>query len=421
MKILYLIHQFYPTHHAGTEKFLLNLATTMQKWGHKVKVISYSSHLGERYDWQTDGIKGTEYLYRGIDVLSLQAEDPPHDLHYGIGNPALSNITESILREEGPDIFHITHPMRMSEFALSAARMSIPYILTMTDFFLMCPKCTLITDHCMLCLGPAKGKSCEKFCPSFQPEMIKRRLALAEEILSNASLVVAPSKFLGSLFQREFPHILPKIIPYGIDFSRINVNRRKYTGSEDFIVLYAGQIDYHKGVHVLIDAVKRVKAANLRLKLYGAGPEASVRSFKDLAMQDPRIEFCGVYAEDKIGEVFDQADIVVLPSNWHENNTIVMREAIASHIPCVVSSAGGMMEKIRDGVNGFVFRMGDSVQLQFVLERLLADPELLASAKRNMLRTNLITIEQEAFAYEREYNRLLSSGGNSRMAATTDL
>lgn len=407
MKILYLIHQFYPTHYAGTEKFLLNLATTMQKWGHKVKVLGYSFYPSEYYDRQIDGILLKEYLYKGIDILSIQEMKPSEDFHYRIGNSALSDVADSILREESPDIFHITHSMRLGEFALSAIRLGVPYIVTMTDFFLMCPKCTLFTEQRRLCLGPERGTSCSKFCSSFQTDMIQHRLALGEQILRKASCVVAPSRFLGMLFNREFPHITPKVIPYGIDFSRITVNRRVYTGKEEFIILYAGQLDYHKGVHVLIDAVKRVKADNLRLKIYGSGPEIASRYFKEIAKNDSRILFCGVYKENEISKVFSQADVLIIPSIWHENNTIVMREAIASHIPCVVSNAGGMVEKIRDGENGFVFRMGDSAHLQNIIEQLIAKPELLASVKRNMHRLPLITVEQEAFAYEQEYTRIL--------------
>lgn len=406
MKILYIIHQFYPTHHAGTEKFLLNLATTMQKWGHKVRVLTY--------DYSPDGVPPLEstlrsYLYKGIDILAIRDPRPTSDLHYRIGDPRFTGLAESVLREESPDLLHIAHSMRLSEFVLAAGRLSIPYLVTMTDFFLMCPRCTLFTEKRTLCMGPEHGEACAVSCQSYPSDVIRERLKAGKIILLNAAKLVAPSRFLGHLFKREFPFIAPRVIPYGIDYNRIKVNRRKYTGTEDFVILFAGQLDFHKGVHVLIDAVRRVKAGNLRLKIYGAGPLAAVRHFKDQASHDSRIEFCGVYGEDVIGDVFSQADVIAIPSMWHENNTIVMREAIASHLPALVSNAGGMVEKIRDGYNGFVFRMGDSQDLQRVIEQLLSNPELLTRVRNNLLRSTLISVEQEAFAYEQEYQQILSS------------
>ena len=41
MKILYVVHQFYPYYTAGTEKFTYQIASMMQKNGNKVKVVSY--------------------------------------------------------------------------------------------------------------------------------------------------------------------------------------------------------------------------------------------------------------------------------------------------------------------------------------------------------------------------------------------
>jgi hypothetical protein len=50
VKIIYLIHQFYPEFYTGTEKFILNLASMMQKAGNKVKVVTYSFYEDSIYD-----------------------------------------------------------------------------------------------------------------------------------------------------------------------------------------------------------------------------------------------------------------------------------------------------------------------------------------------------------------------------------
>jgi glycosyltransferase involved in cell wall biosynthesis len=183
-------------------------------------------------------------------------------------------------------------------------------------------------------------------------------------------------------------------------------NVRTFKAGDPFVVLYAGQINYHKGVHVLLDAFTRLKAKNASLRLYGSGPDGATRNFKEMVKSDRRVEFRGVYKEHEIGEIFSAADVVVIPSNWHENNTIVMREALASHVPCVVSNAGGMIEKIQDGVNGFVFRMGDADHLKEILERILEQPGILGELRKNLHTYALTTVEQEAFSYQAEYQRL---------------
>jgi len=87
-----------------------------------------------------------------------------------------------------------------------------------------------------------------------------------------------------------------------------------------------------------------------------------------------------------------------------------MREALASHVPCIVADAGGTVEMIREGKNGFVVRMGDSNHLREVLERLVASPELLAGTKKDLNAYVVTTVEQEAFAYEEVYTGIVNKG-----------
>src|ERR1051326_693707 len=238
MNILYLVHQFYPMHYTGTEKFLLNLSTAMQKWGHKVKVVTYSFYDDSMYESSEDGFLSRELVYKGIHVVAIKQQRPPNYSEYGIQNPDLNAYAGKPLSRQRPDILHVAHPMRVSEFARTAHRLAIPYLVTMTDFFLMCPKCILVTSKRTLCSGPLKGEACKNDCPEFPTETIKRRLHLAEGILRNASSVVAPSRFLGSLFKNEFNFLEPAVIPYGIDFTHIKRNKRSYAGSGKFIILY---------------------------------------------------------------------------------------------------------------------------------------------------------------------------------------
>ena len=47
MKIIYLVHQFFPEFQAGTERFVYNTAYMTQKSGHKVRVLTLSGMLAE--------------------------------------------------------------------------------------------------------------------------------------------------------------------------------------------------------------------------------------------------------------------------------------------------------------------------------------------------------------------------------------
>jgi len=92
MKILYLIHQFYPDNNTGTEKIFLNLAKMMQKYGHKVEVITYSFNKDSFYDQSKASIVFKEFVYQGIPVLAFRHKRIPEDINQALEDKDLSKV-----------------------------------------------------------------------------------------------------------------------------------------------------------------------------------------------------------------------------------------------------------------------------------------------------------------------------------------
>jgi glycosyltransferase involved in cell wall biosynthesis len=77
-----------------------------------------------------------------------------------------------------------------------------------------------------------------------------------------------------------------------------------------------------------------------------------------------------------IGEVLDcnpyfqDADVIIVPSDEPESFGLVAIEAFARGRPVIGSAAGGLAEIIEDGVNGWLFTPGDAATLARVLNSL---------------------------------------------------
>lgn len=407
MKILYLIHQFYPDDYTGTEKFLLGLAKSMQRLGHQVKIVTYVWRTGAAFNARVGALKLKEYLYQGLPVVALQQAEMPPDRDYAVENPAMAAYARQLLAQERPDLIHVAHAMRMGEFVRAAQDMAIPYLLTLTDFFLLCPKCNLMTSNNSLCAGPEQGNACRRHCPELDSKMIVTRLAQTADLLRQAQCIIAPSKFLAAMFKRHWPDLDIEINGYGLNHRNIKRNLRRYAPETPLTFFYGGSFTYHKGVHILVEAFRQL-AGQATLKLYGSGPLQAV--LQELAGGDPRIQFCGVFAGDKVSEVLSEVDVAIVPSLWYENTPIIMLESLAAEVPVIVTDLGGMTEKIKDGVNGYAFRIGDAAQLKQILERLIQQPEQINTLKANIRGQGVHTVEQEALAYEREYWRIIGKG-----------
>jgi glycosyltransferase involved in cell wall biosynthesis len=125
--------------------------------------------------------------------------------------------------------------------------------------------------------------------------------------------------------------------------------------SETFDVVYVGSLSVVKGVPLLIDAVRRVPAEDLRLLLVGGWESRGMRRHIERACsEDPRIEH---HLGDPLPHLRGAA-LYVHPS-YEDGFSYSSAEAMACGVPVVVSDATGMKELIDPGRTGAVVRTGD--------------------------------------------------------------
>lgn len=409
MKVLYLVHQFYPEFYTGTEKFICKMASMTQRAGHSARVVTYSFNEDSFFDKEAGDILFRDFIYKGIPVTALRHKRIPETIHLALHDGSMAGAAEHILSREMPDVIHAGHLMRVHEFINTARGMKIPYLVTLTDFWLICPNVTLINSNGDLCRGPGVN-GCLEACPALPESIMSSRFAEARTILSGARKVVSPSVFLGSLFRRVMEPLEVAVINHGMSYSRIRKNRKKYRQNDPVIFCYAGSLNEHKGVHLLIRAFKEIASGKAVLKIYGSGPDPSyVNKLHEMVAGDQRIEFCGVYSEEATGDIFAGIDVAVIPSLWYENYPLVLHEALACSVPVVASGIGGMAEKITDGSNGYTFPVGDVGALAKILSSIADNPLALNGLKKKIMEFISPSIEQEAYSYSLVYQEILSA------------
>jgi glycosyltransferase involved in cell wall biosynthesis len=407
MKILYLVHQFYPEHYTSTGKFIFNVSSMMQKCDNNARIITYMPGENFLFNRESGSFLIRDYIYKGISVTAIKHRSEPEDMNHALHNKDMRDFAKGLIIKEDPDVVHIGHPMRLSEMIRILPDLNIPYVFTLTDYFMMCPKGILINHQGTLCPGPKGGDNCPYLCPEFNTNYIRNRLGIAREILYSARLLVSPSQFLADLFNSEFQDLNVRVMPHGINYGFIKRNESKYAAGDMITFTYAGALNLHEGVHVLISAFKKVRSDRAVLNIYGSGNESYKEQIMKDASEDSRINFCGVYSEDTISNVLTKADVLIVPSLWYENYPLVLHEALASNVPVITSDAGGMSERISHGFNGLLFKMGDSECLKELLQAAVDDPAILNSLKRNINYMVSPTVEQEAYKYERIYKTIL--------------
>lgn len=141
------------------------------------------------------------------------------------------------------------------------------------------------------------------------------------------------------------------------------------------------RLSYWKGQHILLEAVK--KLPDVRVILVGDalfGEQEYVSQLKELsgALElEGRVHWLGF--RDDIPTLMRTCDIVAHTSTEPEPFGRVIIEGQLAQKPVIASAAGGALELIEDGVNGYLFPPGDSSALSELIAKLIGNPSLSKS------------------------------------------
>jgi glycosyltransferase involved in cell wall biosynthesis len=131
-------------------------------------------------------------------------------------------------------------------------------------------------------------------------------------------------------------------------------------------IVYSGRLVAYKRVDLLINAFTTVapERPEWDLLVVGDGPERAALESRVPAELRGRVTWTG-FLDDQavVTALYKASDVLVLPSDV-EPWAVVINEAAAAGLAIVASDmVGAAAELVRDGVNGRVFRAGDSAGL----------------------------------------------------------
>lgn len=148
---------------------------------------------------------------------------------------------------------------------------------------------------------------------------------------------------------------------------------RQVRHKESVILLSVGRLEKVKGHKHLIEAfsIFKKEVKNAKLILVGDGSERGnlERQAEKLAVKDS-IQFIGAVRHDDIGHYYHKADVFLMPS-LSEGFGITAVEAMASGIPVIATSVGGLAELVEDKKTGLLVPPANASSLAEALRFIL--------------------------------------------------
>jgi glycosyltransferase involved in cell wall biosynthesis len=139
-------------------------------------------------------------------------------------------------------------------------------------------------------------------------------------------------------------------------------------------MLFVGFPFQLKGVDLLIDVFLRMAEdfPHLTLKIVGFCPDLG--PWRQRARHDARVQFLGPQPNESVVALMGEAAVLVLPSRTEAMGRVLL-EAMAAGTPVVASDVDGIPHYVRDGIDGQLFKAGDSAHLEEKLRAIFERPE----------------------------------------------
>ena len=140
---------------------------------------------------------------------------------------------------------------------------------------------------------------------------------------------------------------------------------------------FLGSVLPSKGVHVLVEACKKLGRAEIVLDVYGEvldfhGDRTYGDRLRELARGSLDLRLHGGYRSEDLPGILEGLDLLVVPSIWWETFCLTAREGALAGLPVVAGRLGGVGEAVEQGL-ALGFEPGDAADLARVLARLCED------------------------------------------------
>jgi glycosyltransferase involved in cell wall biosynthesis len=152
---------------------------------------------------------------------------------------------------------------------------------------------------------------------------------------------------------------------------------------------FLGRWDPVKGVHVLVEAFKRLPSdLPVTLDICAAAQGSVGEKYRDRVQHsglgDPRIRVLPPIPHREVGAFLSGLDVIAVPSQWLETGPLVVLEAFAAGTPVIGSDLGGIKELVSHGRDGLMLPHDDVSAWSAAMLRLATDRALLERLRRGI-------------------------------------
>jgi glycosyltransferase involved in cell wall biosynthesis len=355
-RILHVTSAFDIDFPGGITNYVRTLAASQIDAGDEVAVLDG----GPRDDWERHPL--------GFDVRGHRATRVAHFSLRSPEEPESSSELIELVRTLKPDIvhFHLTIGVGVA-FYREFAALGIPYVVSLHDYFLYCPRITMMDWRNEDCGGPEQHK-CERCIgaldqvdllrrgarkvavplPRIPSSSVTRRNEVIGGFFAGAARILPVAGRVEELYRRVYPSAEYTVSHIG---SESALAPRPPKAPSDRLRLTAlGTLSKYKGAEVLADLARRLPRDRVSIRFFGRVDEERWGRLAESA----GVELRGPYRPEQLPGILQETDLGVMVPVWEDNAPQVVMEFLNSGTPVLATRMGGIPDFV-DESNGFLF------------------------------------------------------------------
>jgi glycosyltransferase involved in cell wall biosynthesis len=372
MRVL-MLAQFYPPVIGGEERHLISLSEALVARGHEVTVATMP-HPDRAPVVNINGVAvhSLQGAFQRAAVLFSETERP-HAPPFP--DPELTWRLGRLAAQFKPDVVH-GHNWMIHQYLPLKLTSNAKLVATLHDYSLACSIKTMINDgaycsgpewkKCLSCagqhFGPVKGQLTAAAHFATKPLLMRsvdNFIAVSHAVAEKCGVVAGPTPY----------SVIPTFIPDDLGApENLDDPRVKDLPPEGYL-LYVGELNRNKGVHVLLEAYKRLKGAP-PLVLIGRRCTTTPEHLPE------NVFMFESWPHKAVMHAWSKCLFGLAPSTFIEPCGTVVMEANCLGKTMVAANHGGLAELVSHGVSGMHVVPGDVGGLAETMQQLIDNPNL---------------------------------------------
>ena len=162
-----------------------------------------------------------------------------------------------------------------------------------------------------------------------------------------------------------------------------NRKEKEFSNEMQLRIGYLGPAEKYKGFNLLVNTLKILNKEgikNFKLDVYG--------NKHKLNTELNNVFFHGKYNYSDLKDIFNDIDVLIVPSIWRETYGFIVLEAMSYGVPVIVTDYVGAKDLIEDNISGFIVK-SDGISLVQKIKQIINNRMILEKVNRNIMKLNL--------------------------------